>query len=75
MTPHSPGTDQIDTLLWIGLIAAAIVVVLVNAALIFALRGKRRAKATETSEASRPTTSPAASITTHFFSTSAGFAE
>ena len=38
MTPHSPGTDQIDTLLWIGFIAAAIVVVAINVALIYAVR-------------------------------------
>ena len=38
MTPHSPATDQIDTLLLIGFIAAAILVVAVNAGLIYALR-------------------------------------
>ena len=38
MAPHSPGTDQIDTLLWIGFIAAVILVVAVNAALFFAVR-------------------------------------
>lgn len=38
MAPHSPGTDQIDTLLTIGFIAAAILVIAVNAALIFAVR-------------------------------------
>lgn len=38
MAPHSPGTDQIDTLLWIGLIAAVILVIAVNAALFFAVR-------------------------------------
>lgn len=38
MAPHSPGTHQIDTLLWIGFIAAAILVVAVNAALFFAVR-------------------------------------
>jgi len=38
LAPHSPGTDQIDTLLWIGFIAAAIFVVAVNAALFFAVR-------------------------------------
>jgi cytochrome c oxidase subunit 2 len=43
LAPHSPGTDQIDTLLWIGFIAAAIVVVAINAALIYAVR-KNRAK-------------------------------
>lgn len=42
MAPHSPGTDQIDTLLWIGLIVAAIVVVGVNAGLLYALRRSRR---------------------------------
>ncbi|HET9593458.1 MAG TPA: hypothetical protein VFP17_11140, partial [Solirubrobacterales bacterium] len=38
MAPHSPGTDQIDTLLWIGFVAAAILVIAVNAALFFAVR-------------------------------------
>jgi len=38
LAPHSPGTDQIDTLLWIGIIAAVILVVAVNAALFFAVR-------------------------------------
>jgi cytochrome c oxidase subunit 2 len=38
LAPHSPGTDQIDTLLWIGFIAAVILVVAVNAALFFAVR-------------------------------------
>ena len=42
MASHSPGTDQIDTLLWIGFIAAAILVVAVNAALIYALRRRNR---------------------------------
>lgn len=41
MTPHSPGTDQIDTLLQIGFVAAAIVVVAINVALIFAVRRNR----------------------------------
>ena len=41
MTPHSPGTDQIDTLLWIGFVAAAIVVVAINVALIYAVRRYR----------------------------------
>jgi cytochrome c oxidase subunit 2 len=38
LAPHSPGTDQIDTLLWIGFVAAAILVVAVNAALFYAVR-------------------------------------
>jgi cytochrome c oxidase subunit 2 len=38
LAPHSPGTDQIDTLLKIGFIAAVILVLAVNAALLFAVR-------------------------------------
>lgn len=41
MAPHSPGTDQIDTLLWIGFVVATIVVVAINGALIYALRRYR----------------------------------
>ncbi len=41
MTPHSPGTDQIDTLFWIGFIAAAIIVVAINVALLYAVRKYR----------------------------------
>jgi len=43
LAPHSPGTDQIDTLLWIGFFIAAIVIVAVNGALIYALRRNRGA--------------------------------
>jgi cytochrome c oxidase subunit II len=39
--PHSPGTDQIHTLLQIGYVAAAIVVVAINVALIYAVRRNR----------------------------------
>jgi heme/copper-type cytochrome/quinol oxidase subunit 2 len=38
LAPHSPGTDQIETLLWIGFVAATIVVVAINGALVYALR-------------------------------------
>jgi cytochrome c oxidase subunit II len=38
LAPHSPGTDQISTLLWIGFVAAAILVIAVNLALFFAVR-------------------------------------
>jgi cytochrome c oxidase subunit II len=38
LAPHSPGTDQIDTLLEIGFIAATILVVAVNVALVFGVR-------------------------------------
>jgi cytochrome c oxidase subunit 2 len=41
LTPHSPGADQIDTLLWIGFVACAIVIVAINGALIYAIRRYR----------------------------------
>jgi cytochrome c oxidase subunit 2 len=41
LAPHSPGTDQIDTLLWIGFVAALVVVVAVNVALFYAVRRYR----------------------------------
>lgn len=47
MAPHSPGTDQIDTLLAIGFVAAAIVVVAVNAGLVYALRRRRAGRGPE----------------------------
>jgi cytochrome c oxidase subunit II len=47
LAPHSPGTDQIETLLWIGLAAAAIVVVAVNVGLIYALRRYRAERGAE----------------------------
>ena len=47
MAPHSPGTDQIDTLLWIGFVAAAIVIVAINGALIYALRRYRSERGDE----------------------------
>lgn len=47
MTPHSPGTDQIDTLLWIGFVAAIIVVVAVNVALLYAVRRYRAGRGLE----------------------------
>jgi cytochrome c oxidase subunit 2 len=47
LAPHSPATDQIDTLLWIGFVAAAILVVAVNGALIYALRRYRGERGAE----------------------------
>jgi cytochrome c oxidase subunit 2 len=47
LASHSPGTDQIDTLLWIGLAVAAIVVVAINAALIYAVRRYRADRGVE----------------------------
>jgi cytochrome c oxidase subunit 2 len=38
LSPHSPGTDQIDTLLWIGFAAAAILMVAVTVALLYVAR-------------------------------------
>jgi cytochrome c oxidase subunit 2 len=50
LAPHSPGTDQIDTLLWIGFVAAAIVIVAINGALIYALRRYRGDRGAEPRE-------------------------
>ncbi|HEX3735163.1 MAG TPA: hypothetical protein VHU86_08405 [Solirubrobacterales bacterium] len=47
MAPHSPGTDQIDTLLWIGLAAAAIVIVAINVGLLYAVRKFRAERGSE----------------------------
>lgn len=47
MAPHSPGTDQIDTLFWIGFVAATILVVGINGALILALRRNRDERGAE----------------------------
>lgn len=41
MAPHSPGTDQIDTLLWIGIVAAAILIVAITVALLYVVRRYR----------------------------------
>lgn len=47
MAPQSPGTDQIDTLLWIGFVAATVLVVAVVAALLYALRRYRAERGAE----------------------------
>ena len=47
MAPHSPATDQIHTLVWIGFIAAAIVVVAINVALFGAIRRGRAQRGAE----------------------------
>jgi cytochrome c oxidase subunit II len=47
LAPHSPGTDQIDTLLWIGFLAAALVVVAINVALLAAVRKYRSERGAE----------------------------
>jgi cytochrome c oxidase subunit 2 len=47
LSPASPGSDQIDTLLWIGTVAAAILVVAVNGALIYAVRRYRGGRGIE----------------------------
>lgn len=41
MTPHSPGTGQINTLIWIGFFAALIVVLAINLGLFGAIRRNR----------------------------------
>ncbi|MET0306057.1 MAG: cytochrome c oxidase subunit II [Solirubrobacterales bacterium] len=47
MTPHSPGTDQIDTLFWIGFVAATILVVAIVGGLLYALRRYRAERGAE----------------------------
>lgn len=47
MAPHSPGTDQIDTLLWIGFLAAAILIVAVTVALLYVARRYRSERGAE----------------------------
>ena len=47
MAPHSPGSDQIDTLLWIGFVVGAILIVAINGALIYALRRFRGERGAE----------------------------
>jgi cytochrome c oxidase subunit II len=47
LAPHSPGTDQIDTLLWIGFVVATIAIVAINGALIYAVRRYRGARGAE----------------------------
>jgi cytochrome c oxidase subunit 2 len=47
LAPHSPGTDQIDTLYWIGFVAAAIVIVAINVGLIYAVRRYRSERGAE----------------------------
>jgi cytochrome c oxidase subunit 2 len=41
LTPHSPGTGQINTLIWIGFFAALLVVVVINLGLLGAIRRNR----------------------------------
>ncbi len=55
MSPASPGTDQIETLLWIGFVAATIVVVAINGALVYALRRKGGARGPGVRESGRHT--------------------
>lgn len=47
MAPHSPGTDQIDTLLWIGFIASAILIVAAIGALLYVVRRYRSERGAE----------------------------
>jgi cytochrome c oxidase subunit 2 len=47
LAPHSPGTDQIDTLLWIGIVAAAILIVAVTVALLVVVRRFRSERGAE----------------------------
>jgi cytochrome c oxidase subunit 2 len=50
LAPHSPGTDQIDTLLWIGFVAGTILIVAINLGLLYALRRYRAERGVEPSQ-------------------------
>jgi cytochrome c oxidase subunit 2 len=47
LSPQSPGTDQIDTLLWIGIAAATILMVAVTMALLYVARRFRSERGAE----------------------------
>jgi cytochrome c oxidase subunit 2 len=47
LASHSPGTDQIDTLFWIGFFAAAILIVAVVGALLYVVRRYRSERGAE----------------------------
>ena len=47
MAPHSPGTDQINALLWIGTVAAAILILAVLGALLYVVRRYRSERGAE----------------------------
>lgn len=47
MAPHSPGTEQIETLSWIGTVAAAILIVAVLGALLYVVRRYRGERGAE----------------------------
>jgi cytochrome c oxidase subunit II len=47
LAPNSPGTEQIETLVWIGFVAAAIIVVAVNLGLLYAVRRFRAERGAE----------------------------
>jgi cytochrome c oxidase subunit II len=50
LSPSSPGTDQIDTLLWIGFVAGTILIVAVVGGLLYALRRFRAERGSEPSQ-------------------------
>jgi cytochrome c oxidase subunit II len=47
LAPHSPGTDQIETLSWIGFVAAAILIIAVVGALLYVVRRYRGERGAE----------------------------
>lgn len=47
MAPHSPGTDQIDTLIWIGFLAAVILGIAAIGGLLYALARNRAERGVE----------------------------
>ncbi len=47
MAPHSPGTDQIDTLLWVGLVVAVLIVVAIGLLVLTVVRRNRAHRGAE----------------------------
>jgi cytochrome c oxidase subunit 2 len=47
LSPHSPGTDQIDTLFWIGFFAGAILLIAIIGALLYVVRRYRSERGVE----------------------------
>ncbi len=47
MAPHSPGTDQIDTLLWVGLVVAILIVLAIGGLVLVVVRRNRAHRGAE----------------------------
>ncbi|MGD9735798.1 MAG: hypothetical protein AB7V58_09355 [Solirubrobacterales bacterium] len=68
MSPHSPGSDQIDALMWVGLVAAVLVVAIVLLTLLGVARRFRAARGVEPRQLTGPARvqAPIAAVLTAF---------